>query len=83
MNFSAALKVRVVDMPLLCYANLRTVQDFHDIFGIGVQKTIVAADGRGNAYVKIHCKKLPRERDLDKEPYLKDHWIPLGATRWQ
>lgn len=36
------------------------LKDFHDTFGIGVQKTLVAEDGLGHAYCKVHCRKLPR-----------------------
>lgn len=32
------------------------LKDLHDHFGLGVQKTLVAEDGRGHAYVKVHCK---------------------------
>lgn len=59
------------------------LKDFHDTFGIGVQKTIVAADGFGHAYCKIHCKKLPRHSDIDREPHLKKHWLPMAGNRWQ
>lgn len=32
------------------------LRDLHDFLGLGVQKTIVAGDGRGHAYVKVYCK---------------------------
>lgn len=32
------------------------LKDFHDTMRIGVQKTLVAEDGMGHAYCKVHCK---------------------------
>ncbi|KAL8287629.1 hypothetical protein RQP46_003487 [Phenoliferia psychrophenolica] len=58
------------------------LKDFHDTFSIGVQKTIVAADGMGHAYTKIHCKKLPRADVVAKDPHLNRHWVPLTGNRW-
>lgn len=59
------------------------LKDFHDTFGIGVSKTLVAEDGLGHAYCKVHCKKLPKHSDIEKEEHLRKHWIPLTFTRWE
>lgn len=32
------------------------LKDLHDHLGLGVQKTLVAEDGMGHAYCKVHCK---------------------------
>lgn len=71
MNFSVALKdFHDVRRPA---GFLRRRAD-HSIalqtFGIGVQKTIVAADGFGHAYCKIHCKVLFL---LPSSPDASDH----------
>ena len=36
----------------------------------------------GHAYCKIHCKKLPRASEVEKEPHLKRHWIQMAGNRW-
>ncbi|GAA6001755.1 hypothetical protein JCM10207_002298 [Rhodosporidiobolus poonsookiae] len=59
------------------------LKDFHDAMQIGVQKTLVAEDGMGHAYCKVHCKKLPRHEDIARTPHLKNHWVPLAGSRWE
>ncbi|BGP12814.1 hypothetical protein JCM10213_008075 [Rhodosporidiobolus nylandii] len=59
------------------------LKDFHDTMKIGVQKTLVAEDGMGHAYCKVHCKKLPRHEDIAREAHLRNHWIPLAGSRWE
>ncbi|GAA5904247.1 hypothetical protein JCM6882_003178 [Rhodosporidiobolus microsporus] len=59
------------------------LKDFHDTMRIGVQKTLVAEDGMGHAYCKVHCKKLPRHEAIAKEDHLKQHWIPIAGSRWE
>ena len=58
------------------------LKDFHDAMKIGVQKTLVAEDGMGHAFCKVHCKRLPRHEDIAREPHLRNHWIPLTGSRW-
>ncbi|GAA5864504.1 hypothetical protein JCM3774_005148 [Rhodotorula dairenensis] len=59
------------------------LKDFHDAMKIGVQKTLVAEDGKGHAYCKVHCKRLPRHEDIAREAHLRNHWIPLAGARWE
>ncbi|ORY75059.1 hypothetical protein BCR35DRAFT_333259 [Leucosporidium creatinivorum] len=59
------------------------LKDLHDHLGLGVQKTLVAEDGMGHAYCKVHCKKLPRHDAVEREPHLKNHWVPLAGARWE
>ncbi|GAA5894395.1 hypothetical protein JCM5296_005155 [Sporobolomyces johnsonii] len=59
------------------------LKDFHDTMKVGVQKTLVAEDGMGHAYCKVHCKKLPRHEDIAREPHLRNHWIPIAGSRWE
>ncbi|GAA5857191.1 hypothetical protein JCM8547_009362 [Rhodosporidiobolus lusitaniae] len=59
------------------------LKDFHDTMQIGVQKTLVAEDGMGHAYCKVHCKKLPRHEAIAKEAHLRQHWIPIAGSRWE
>ncbi|GAA5832299.1 hypothetical protein JCM11251_004312 [Rhodosporidiobolus azoricus] len=59
------------------------LKDFHDTMRIGVQKTLVAEDGMGHAYCKVHCKKLPRHEAISKEDHLKQHWFPIAGSRWE
>ncbi|GAA5980067.1 hypothetical protein JCM10908_001520 [Rhodotorula pacifica] len=59
------------------------LKDFHDAMKIGVQKTLVAEDGMGHAYCKVHCKRLPRHEDIEREAHLRNHWIPLAGSRWE
>ncbi|KWU43631.1 hypothetical protein RHOSPDRAFT_34779 [Rhodotorula sp. JG-1b] len=59
------------------------LKDFHDAMKIGVQKTLVAEDGMGHAFCKVHCKRLPRHEDIAREPHLRNHWIPLTGSRWE
>lgn len=58
------------------------LKDFHDAMKIGVQKTLVAEDGKGHAYCKVHCKRLPKQEDIAREPHLRNHWIPLTGSHW-
>ncbi|KAK4057985.1 hypothetical protein OIO90_000724 [Microbotryomycetes sp. JL221] len=57
------------------------LKDLHDQFNLEVQKTLVTEDGHGHAYVKVHCRRIPRESDFNKEPHFKKHWVSLGGTR--
>ncbi|BGP36794.1 hypothetical protein JCM10449v2_000696 [Rhodotorula kratochvilovae] len=59
------------------------LKDFHDTMRVGVQKTLVAEDGMGHAYVKIHVQRLPRHEDIAREKHLKQHWVPLAGSRWE
>ncbi|GAA6047264.1 hypothetical protein JCM3770_001857 [Rhodotorula araucariae] len=59
------------------------LKDFHDTMRVGVQKTLVAEDGMGHAYVKIHVQRLPRHEDIEREKHLKQHWVPLAGSRWE
>ncbi|BGP04787.1 hypothetical protein JCM10049v2_000589 [Rhodotorula toruloides] len=59
------------------------LKDFHDALNIGVQKTLVAEDGMGHAYCKVHCKRLPRHEDIEREVHLKQHWVPIAGSRWE
>ncbi|GAA5985702.1 hypothetical protein JCM11641_007186 [Rhodosporidiobolus odoratus] len=59
------------------------LKDFHDTMQINVTKTLVAEDGMGHAYCKVHCKKLPRHEDIAKQAHLRNHWIPLAGSRWE
>ncbi|GAA5908239.1 uncharacterized protein JCM6883_004319 [Sporobolomyces salmoneus] len=59
------------------------LKDFHDTMGVGVERTLVAEDGRGHAYCKIHCKKLPRHDDIVKHRHLRKHWIPITGSSWE
>ncbi|GAA5949610.1 hypothetical protein JCM3765_002723 [Sporobolomyces pararoseus] len=59
------------------------LKDFHDTMKIGVERTLVAEDGRGHAYCKIHCKKLPRPEDIKEQRHLRQHWIPLTGSHWE
>ncbi|GEM06355.1 hypothetical protein Rt10032_c01g0372 [Rhodotorula toruloides] len=59
------------------------LKDFHDALSIGVQKTLVAEDGMGHAYCKVHCKRLPRHEDIEREVHLKQHWVPIAGSRWE
>ncbi|GAA5826712.1 hypothetical protein JCM5353_000089 [Sporobolomyces roseus] len=59
------------------------LKDFHDTLQIGVQRTLVAEDGMGHAYCKVHCKKLPKHEDISKQRHLRNHWIPIAGSRWE
>ncbi|GAA5870367.1 hypothetical protein JCM16303_001977 [Sporobolomyces ruberrimus] len=50
---------------------------------VGVERTLVADDGKGHAYCKIHCKKLPRHEDIAKQSHLSKHWVPIAGSRWE
>ncbi|GAA6058682.1 hypothetical protein JCM10212_003370 [Sporobolomyces blumeae] len=59
------------------------LKDFHDTMKIGVERTLVSEDGRGHAYCKVHCKKLPKHEDIARERHLRNHWVPIAGSRWE
>ncbi|GAA5835374.1 hypothetical protein JCM3766R1_004769 [Sporobolomyces carnicolor] len=59
------------------------LKDFHDTMRIGVERTLVAEDGMGHAYCKVHCKRLPRHEEISKQRHLRKHWVPIAGSRWE